>query len=162
LEVFVHWFVVASQKEARVFVRTSDREQLELLKSLTNPLGAVKRRDLIRKEAGRGVKSAGRVGSASYSEPKPHDPHDEAVIQFAKEISRFLESEKFKKNFESLTVVAEPNLLGKIRTEMGEDLRSSVTKWIKKDLQKTPQKALADFLLPKTNNLASFEQPPVR
>lgn len=145
----MHWFVVASQKEARVFVKTSDRKQLRMLKSITNPLGLVKRRDLIRKQAGRGIKSIGQVGSVSYSEPKRHDPHDEAVVQFAREISRFLESEKLKKNFESLTVVAEPNLLGKIRNEMKDNLRKSVTTWINKNLQKTPQIDLAEFLLPK-------------
>ena len=158
----MHWFVVASQKEARVFIKTSDRKQLRLLKSLTNPLGTVKRRDLIRKKAGRGVKSIGRVGSVSYSQPKRHDPHDEAVIQFAKEISQFLESERLNKNFESLTVVAEPHLLGKIRAVMGDYLNNSVTNWIKKDLQKTPKKELADFLLPKTNKSASLEQSRVR
>lgn len=150
----MHWFVVASQKEARVFIKTSDRKQLRLLKSLTNPLGTVKRRELIRKKAGRGVKSIGRVGAVSYSNLKRNDPHDEAIIQFAKEISHFLESEKLKKNFDSLTVVAEPHLLGKIRTEMRDGLQSTVTDWIKKDLQKTPKKALTDFLLPEaTHNL---------
>lgn len=145
----MHWFVVASQKEARIFIRTSDRKQLKLLESLTNPLGTVKRRDLIRKEAGQGVKSIGRVGSVSYSQPKRHDPHEDAVIQFAKKISQFLESERLKKNFESLTVVAEPRLLGKIRTEMKNDLQKAVTSWLKKDLQKTPKKNLVEFLLPK-------------
>lgn len=145
----MHWYVVASQKEARVFIKTSDRKQLGLLKTLANPLWAVKRRDLVRKEAGRGVKSIGRIGSVSYSQPKRHDPHEEATFQFAKEISQFLESEKLKKSFESLTIVAEPHLLGKIRADMKDGLQKAVTSWLKKDLQKTPQKALVDFLLPK-------------
>ena len=157
LEGVVHWFVVASQREARVFIKTSDRRQFRLLKSLTNPLGTVKRRELIRKKAGRGVKSIGRIASVSYSEPRPHDPHDQANIQFAREISHFLETEKLKKKFESLTMVAEPHLLGKIRNEMKDELKGKVTSWIKKDLQKIPQTALAEFLLPKATDSAPFE-----
>lgn len=151
MEELVHWFVVISQKETRIFIKTFDGKHLRVLKSLTNPLGEVKRRELIRKQAGRGVKSIGRVGSVSYSQPKRHDPHDEAIIQFAKAVCHFLKSEKLKKNFDSLTVVAEPYLLGKIKVEMSKHVLSSVTKWIKKDLQKLPQKKLADFLLPLTN-----------
>lgn len=154
----MHWFIVASQKEVRIFIKTSDRKQIRLLRSLTNPLGTVKKRALIKKEAGRGVKSMGRVGSVSYSQPKRHDPHEEAVIQFARQISQFLESERLKKRFDSLTVVAEPHLLGKIRAELSAQLRSSVTDWIKKDLQKTPQKNLVDFLLPKTQKSTSVER----
>ncbi len=46
-KVSAHWFVVASQKEARIFIKTSDRKKLRLLKTLTNPLGTVKKRNLI-------------------------------------------------------------------------------------------------------------------
>ncbi len=147
----MHWFVVASQKEARIFIKTLERKRLKLLNSLVNPLGTEKRRALIRKQAGHGVKSVGHLGSVSYSLPKRHDPHEDALDQFARKLAQFLESEKLKKNFESLTIVAAPHLLGKIKAEMRADLRASVTKWIKKDLQKTPQKALVGFLLPRVS-----------
>lgn len=145
----MHWLVVASQKEARVFTQTTGGKQFKVLKTLTNPLGSEKKRALIRKEAGRGIKSIGRVGYISYSEQKRSDPHEMAVQQFAKKISQFLESEKHNKHFASLTVIAEPRLLGKIRAEMRADLKASVKRWIKKDLQKTPQKDLSGFFLPK-------------
>lgn len=147
LEVPMHWYIVASQIEARIFVRTSERPQLKLLQALPNPLGRVKKRDLIRKQAGHGVKSLGRLGAAHYSEPKRHDPHEEAMNQFAKEIVQFLERGKFKKSFNSLSIIAEPHLLGKIRSEMKTDLKESVVQWIKKDWQKTPMNKLIDLLL---------------
>ena len=153
----MHWYAVASQKEVRIFVKTSERPQLKLLKVLTNPLGGEKRRALIKKQAGRGVKSIGHLGSVHYSQPKRHDPHEEAVIQFSKEVAQFLQSEKLRKNFDSLTIVAEPHFLGKLRTEMKPNLQSVVIDWIKKDLQKTPKKELIDFLLPKSSKSASAE-----
>ncbi|OFZ28329.1 MAG: hypothetical protein A2622_04295 [Bdellovibrionales bacterium RIFCSPHIGHO2_01_FULL_40_29] len=145
----MHWYVVASQKEVRIFVKTLKRQQLKIFKTLTNLLGGEKRRALIRKQAGQGVKSIGHIGSIHYSVPKRHDPHEDAVIQFAREITQFLEKEKLKKSFESLSIIAEPHLLGKIRTEMSDDLKTSVTHWIKKDLQKTPKNKLVGILLPK-------------
>lgn len=155
----MHWFAVASQKEVRIFIKTSERRQIELVKTLTNPLGSVKKRDLIRKEAGRGAKSVGgRLGSTHYTEGKKHDPHEEAEIQFAKEIAQFLDSERLKNSFESLTVVAEPHFLGKLKAEMSDKLQESVTDWIKKDLQKTPQNELADFILPKSPSSSMEER----
>lgn len=143
----MHWIVVTSQKEARVFTTSDRRRRLKLLKTFKNPLAGEKRRDLIRKEAGRGVKSFGRVGAVSYSQTKRRDPVDEAARQFARELSRFLDADRLKGNFESLTVVAEARLLGKIRSEMSRDLAHSVQRWLRKDLQKTPQRQLGEMLL---------------
>lgn len=153
----MHWYIVANQKEVRIFVKESERQQLKLLKILTNPLGREKRRALIRKQAGRGVRSVGHLGSVHYSEPKRRDPHEVAVIQFAREVAQFLEKEKLKKSFKSLTVVAEPHLLGKLRTEMIGSLKASVSSWITKDLQKTPRRELVKMLLPKEKMLRSNE-----
>jgi protein required for attachment to host cells len=83
-----------------------------------------------------------------YSETKRHDPHEEAALQFAKKVTDFLESEYRKKKFKSLTVVAEPHFLGKLRAAMEPAVQEHVTEWIKKDLLKTPQKELVHFLLP--------------
>lgn len=151
----MHWYIVASQKEVRVFVKSLEKPQLKLLETLTNPLGGEKRRALVKKQAGKGVKSIGHLGAIYYSEPKRHDPHEEAVIQFAKKIAQFLKKEKLNKNFDSLSIIAEPHLLGKMRAEMSADLKSSVTKWIKKDLQKTPINKLVEFLLPKKSTINS-------
>lgn len=151
----MHWYVVSSQKEIRIFTKTLERSNLKILKTLKNPLGEVKKRELIRKQAGHGTKSIGRVGSVHYSETKRHDPHEEAVIQFAKMVAKFLEEEKLKKSFQSLSVIAEPHFLGKIRAELTRDLKGLVTQWIKKDLQKTPQKKLVELLLSSSNSIRS-------
>lgn len=145
--MFAHWYVVANQKKIRVFTEVPERNRLKLLKSLINPLGEEKRKSLVKKEAGHGIKSLGRVGVARYTENKRHDPHEEAAQQFASEIADFLEHENQQKNFDSLTIVAEPRFLGKIKAAMKPRLKKLVTDWVKKDLQKTPQKELQAALL---------------
>ena len=145
-EATMHWFVVGSQEEARIFVNSQKKKSLTLLKSLVNPLATEKRRDLVRKQAGTGIKSIGKRGSIHYGKPKRHDPREQADIQFAKIVAKYLDGEKVKNSFDSLTVVAEPRFLGKIRKEMSASLKGSVDLWIKKDLQKIPKKDLFEFL----------------
>lgn len=145
----MHWFVVISQKEARVFRKDPARRQLQLLDSLKNPLGGVKRSALVKKEAGRGLKSMGRTGAVGYSQRKRHDPREDASQQFARKIFKYLRARKLKNKFETLTVVVEPKLLGKIRGEMDDSIQNSVTSWIRKDFQKTPKRDIKNALLPK-------------
>jgi protein required for attachment to host cells len=146
--MFTHWFAVASQKEVKIFIEVPEPKRIKLLKVFSNPLGHERNRTLIKKQAGRGVKSVGRMGSVHYSETKKHDPHEEAVLQFAREFTNFLKMERQQGNFSLLTVVAEPHFLGKIRSAMGEKEKKLVIQWIKKDLQKAPQLQLLKVLLP--------------
>jgi protein required for attachment to host cells len=149
-----HWFVVASQKTVKILEegkskgRSSGRKKFKLIKSLDNPLGRLRNRELIRKQAGRGTRSMGSAGSHHHSETKRHDPHEQAAIQFARELVRYLEIERQHKKFKSLTIVAEPHFLGKIKAEMGAKLTQTIESWIQKDLLKTPQNELTEFLLP--------------
>lgn len=143
----MHWYVVANQREAKIYVKTPHRKQLKLLNSVVNPLGMEKRRALIKREAGRGVKSMGRAGSVSFSKSDQYNPQEDAIVQFSRQITQFLRSEKLKNSFQSMTLVAEPHLLGLIKAKMNSALKNSTTHWIKKDLQKKPQNELARFLL---------------
>ncbi len=141
-----HWFVVASQKTVKVFTETPQGGNLKLLKLLDNPLGREKKSALIRKQAGSGIKSNGRLGAVHYSESKRHDPHDQAALQFAREVVQFLDGERLHRNFETLTVVAEPHFLGKLKAKMKSKTEASVIDWIKKDLQKIPVNKLPEIL----------------
>ena len=147
--MYGHWYVVANQKLVRIFTEDFDRRSLRFVKSLVNPLGQEKRSDLVKKLAGHAVKSAGACGQMHYTLAKRHDPHEQAVIQFAKTIGDFLEKEKQQNAFESLTIVAEPHFLGKIRAALTPRQKKLVTDWLGKDLQKIPEMKLPEFLLRK-------------
>lgn len=154
--MFEHWFVVASQKTVKVFGEISNKNKLEQFKVLDNPLGRERIRELIRKLAGISTKSTG-VGSVRYTETKRHNPHEEAARQFAKTIAQFLNEEYRLKHFKTLTIVAEPHFLGKIRSAMDPKLKMSVIQWLKKDLQNTPKKTLNRFLLQTTGRILPRE-----
>ncbi len=147
--MYGHWFLVASQRSAKIFSEIPDLRKLGLVQLIENPLGHEKRTALIRKQAGRGVRSAGRGQSVHYSDAGNHDPQVDASQQFAKEVSRFLEAARQEKKFLTLTVVAEPHFLGMLRASMGSELNKVVVRWLNKDLQKTPQTRLSEYLLAK-------------
>ncbi len=157
--MFGHWYIVADQRTVRIFTekpmaarppRAAGRASLrsfELVKKINNPLGKAKTRDLLHQERGIGVKSLGHFGtSARYAETKRRNPHEEAAIQFAKNVVDFLQHERIEKNFTDLTVIAEPRFLGKLRSAMNEKLERQVTRWVRKDLQKATSAQLAAFL----------------
>ena len=70
--MLAHWFIVASQKTVTIFTEVSDRNRLQQIKVFDNPLGRERNRNLIKKQAGHGTKSIGRIGSVYYSEVKRH------------------------------------------------------------------------------------------
>ena len=146
-----HWYVVANRKRAEIFINKELRDggnQLTLIKALENPLGDAKRRDLIRHEAGKSHKPIGR-GAVHFAEVKRKDPLEVVAGQFSKKISSYLRDQQLKNNFTGLTIVAEPHFLGILRASMPSELTAAVSKWLRKDLVKTPPAKLPGFLLPK-------------
>ncbi len=144
-----HWFLVASQKEVRIFTEVKERNCIKQIAKLENPLGRERNRALVKKEAGTGIKTIGRTGIVQYSQKKRNEPHEEASLQFARVIAKFLKKEHLKKNFLTLSVIAEPHFIGKIKSAMKVEEKKCVTDWIKKDLQKTPKLKLQNILVPK-------------
>jgi protein required for attachment to host cells len=142
-----HWFVVAGQKTAKIFVETGLPKKLRLLKMIKNPLGGLKRSELLRKKAGVGVKSVGGRGSVHIVHTKRHDPLEEATNQFAKEVAQYLRSENLQKHIDELTIAAESKFLGKLKSELSGAMNGLEVEWIKKDFQNTPQKELGQILL---------------
>lgn len=151
------WILVANEEAVNIYTKAVGSPKLNLFIKILNPLGRERRRALIRKQAGMGVRSIGHLGVARHSESKRNDPKEMASIQFAKKVSDILYSEKQKKSFDSLIVVAEPHFLGKLKAEMNSSLKSVVSQWVRKDLQKMPSRELSKILLPQENFRQSRE-----
>lgn len=145
--MFGHWYIVASQKNMRVYVM-EENEELRMVHLLENPLAQVRRHDLVKKTSGRGVKAAGRDFLVRFTETSRQDPLEQASLQFAKKINHFLEQERSARAYTSLSIAAEPHFLGQLRSTMRPIIMRSVRRWIRKDLQKVPVERLAFFLSP--------------
>jgi protein required for attachment to host cells len=130
-----YWFIVASQIDARVFTEVKENK-FRLVKSFSNPLGRERNRVLRRKKPGMGMRSSGHSSSHRQTRVGKHDPHDEVATQFARKIINFLEQAFIKKDFRSLTIVAEPRFLGKLKSAMTPKIKKTVKNWVEKDLEK--------------------------
>jgi protein required for attachment to host cells len=137
-----HWYVVGNQLELKVYTESSQRGKLKLVKEFKNSLGKEKKSALIRNTPGKGIVSAGRTGVFRYTQAQRSDPREEAAVQFTREVGKFLDKMGKQKEYSSLTVVAEPKFLGKLRASMGPSTERKVETWLKKDLCKAPKKKL--------------------
>lgn len=73
-------------------------------------------------------------------------PEEATSLSFAKELAYYLDIQNQLKNYDSLTISAEPHFLGKIREKMKPSVTKLVHNWIHKDLLKIPLKELESYL----------------
>jgi protein required for attachment to host cells len=123
----IKWIVVADRIQARIF----RSRPLTLIKILKNPLGREKNKALRNDKPGWGKSQfSGSAGIHSMSGEK--DPHEDAAIQFARRLCRFLERNYEARLYDQLTIAAEPKMMGRIRRQLAPQISDGV-QWIQKD-----------------------------
>lgn len=141
----IQWIVVASQRRVRILTRSNDRKY-RLVRTLINPLGRTRDRDLVRHQAGT-IERRGGGNNFGFSRPVARQsPHENAAIDFSKKVSSFLEKERDKNSFESLMIVAEPHFLGKLKSAMNSNLLRLVEDWVDRDFDKVSEHELPNHL----------------
>ena len=152
-----HWYVVASQLRLKIFTQERDTKKLKLVKTLENPLGRERSRNLHGKKPGIGIRSSSSGGGFRHSETKGLSPHEQAAVQFSRKVAKYFERAYENKDFTSLTIASEPHFMGKLKTSMKSDLNKMVVTWIKKDFQKLPDRDLPKVLNLKGEDKILFE-----
>ena len=129
------WIVLASRVEANIFENTACGS-LRLLKTFCNPLGRLKNKKLQRDKSG--MNRARFKNSAPYSLTAEKDPHEDAASQLAKKLADYL-IRQWNQNHElTFKIVAEPHLLGLIKSQFGKSKILNQASWLRKDLQNVP------------------------
>lgn len=124
------WILVASREEARIFSR-SGVGPLRLVVDMGNPTGRLKAHDLESDAPGRATDNRMRARHAYSTE---ESVRDRALRTFYREVIDRIERAHFDRDFDSLTLIAEPRLLGIIRALLPPGIQSSVMREIPKDL----------------------------
>jgi protein required for attachment to host cells len=135
---------VGSQVDTKIFIQGEGKLNLKVVKILNNPLGRERSRTLHNKKPGSMMTSGG--GVFRNIERGGISPHEQEAIQFAGTIGRYLKSYLDEKKFKTLTVVAEPHFLGKIKAAMSPRVVESVITWVEKDLLNISYRDLAQSL----------------
>ncbi len=127
--------VVADAGRAQVFVNDSKEGTIEPIQAFENATVHLRSRDLVSDKPGRSIES---VGGAHHAEEPRNDPHRLAKAAFAKQMADYVERGAVEKKFDSLVLVAPPQMLGDLRGVLGENASAKVTREIAKDLTKIP------------------------
>jgi protein required for attachment to host cells len=127
-----HWILIADASGARIVFSQSVRAPLTLVREFNNPRGRQRSQDLDTDIPGR-VSKAGAPGTRAAMQPQT-TTHEEAAIQFARELAVTLKKELDKGSYNALSVVAPPHFLGILRSELDKNVQQTVRGTVDKDL----------------------------
>ena len=125
------WILVADAAEARILERRSRRAVPAELAAFCHPEAHLREQDLVSDKRGRSFDSRGEGRHAM--EPRTTQQRHEAM-RFAKRLAD--ELERAASQFDTLTIIASPELLGLLRKELHTTVRQRLTREIAKNLAK--------------------------
>ncbi len=135
--------VVASADTARFFNRKGPLGPLEEFKTLTNPEARLYNRDIDADAPGRSFDS---VGGGRHSVTPEHDPKSQKEMLFGKAIAEEIEAQRRDGNFDFITLVAEPKLLGEIREHLDPVTQRMILHTVDKNLAHLDPEAIRERL----------------
>lgn len=120
-------YVIANRVEARIFKDSP----FELVKTLVNNLGREKNK-VLRTDKPGWSRSRFSKSSGIHAMTGEKNPHEEAAVQFARKISRYIERQKNIHAFDQMVIAAEAKMMGRIRSQLDVRVAEDV-RWLKKD-----------------------------
>ena len=117
------WVVVADSSAARIFDADSPTGALQEIATYAHPEGRAHERELRTDEPGL---TKDRMGYAKHANQPKVSPKDHERITFARFIADHLEQARAKSQIERVILVAPPEFLGRLRSELDHDLRKIV------------------------------------
>lgn len=123
-----YWAVVANRGGA-YFFELENGKSIRLFETMINNRGRLKNEEINSDRPGR-IKD--RFGRAKHAMMREKSPKEQISIEFAKEISRFLEKARSKNQFHRLYLIAPAKLLGEIKF----DLKGATQRLIEKTFHK--------------------------
>ena len=124
------WVLVANSSTATLF-RAENNKTLTALHTFKHPESRLKGSDLVSDRPGRAYESSGPTRHAV--EPSSW-PHDVEVVNFARELARFFESELTRKKPDHFYLAASPAFLGVLRPLLPAQLNSLIKGEVDKDI----------------------------
>jgi protein required for attachment to host cells len=92
-------------------------------------------------------------GAFRNTESSGLTPHEQEAVQFARVINHYLQSCQEQRQFETLTIVAEPHFLGKLKSAMSPRLLNAVVSWIEKDYMNISYEELPSIIKKNENRV---------
>jgi protein required for attachment to host cells len=133
------WIIVASRDEVRVFSRETPSSTLVLEIDIGNATGRLRTGDINSDKAGCSTDNRKR-GHHAYSTEE--DPRDRLLKDFYRDFLEQVRHAYTEQRFSDLILVAEPRLLGILRSLLPDILEEAVSREVPKDLSFAPVDSL--------------------
>lgn len=144
----MEWIVVIGRAGARIFERESIEKPVSMHKEFEYELGRTRNREMQKDRPGKDyfrVKS----GAIPHSMTREKNPHNDAAVQFMREIADYLENNKSKKRYKTVTIVAGPKVAGILKKQLSKETEKLVSKWMQKNLSKKTEAEIQKLFEPK-------------
>lgn len=125
------WVLVAHGSAAKILRVEKNGNQIATIKEFSHPNTAKRDQDIHTDRQGRTFESAGPMRHAMDYGDEPKD-YERKV--FAKDIVAFIEQKLAQHSFDKIIIVSSPNLLGALRAEFTDNIKSKITHELDKDL----------------------------
>lgn len=135
------WVLVADAAHARIFEYAGPGQRLQQIDKLSHPESQMHTRELRTGGKGAVIDSAG----FGHHQPDPQTTTSEKhAAHFAKELAEYLRQKRAVDAFTSLTIAAEPKLLGRLRSNLDRPTAHRVAhtidkNWIQHDAREIEQ-----------------------
>ncbi len=121
------WIAIVNRTDARIF---SERP-FKRVSQLKNLLGRTKNREMTKDKPSLNRAPFGGV-KGIHGTRGEKNPHEDVAVAFAKQVSEYLRKAHAENQFDSLLVVAEPKMLGRVKSEFNKTVKGC-TEWLGKD-----------------------------
>jgi ribosomal subunit interface protein len=126
------WIVVLCRTQARIFSRNTLKDPLRPLHTIENPLGRERNRNMQYDRAGTDSLRL-RGARVPHSMSGEKDPHEDATLQFVRQIADHLDDAKKRNDFGRLTVIADSHITGHLKGQLAQP---ATIEWVQKNLSK--------------------------
>src|SRR5258708_39862091 len=116
-----NWILVSDSSRARLFEELASSLALREIADFANPEGRAMDRERTSDAQGR-YSSNGEIGK-SHTDAADISAAEHATDVFAKEMVDYLEKGRVEHRYGRLVVMAPPRFLGKLRSNIGKDLK---------------------------------------
>lgn len=138
-----NWYVVVHRAGARIFEQTGVSPALALVASFDHPEGRMREGELTSDRPGKIPQTMG-TGFHQYS--TEHSARDLIADRFVRVVTNELASLDREGKFDQFVLVANPQLLGKLREELDEGLLPKLRTTLVRDLGHVPEHGMAEHL----------------
>lgn len=134
------WVLVADAGSARVLEQLGPKDGLTLVEGLDLEHPIPKSSDMVRDALPRTFDS---VGPGRHAITPKSDPHRAEKRNFARELAHTLDAGLSRKAYDRLVIIAPPQMIGDLRPELSDAVRSHLKQELLLDLASAPISEIA-------------------